>query len=173
VHIDSDNGIVTVDELVQTLRSAEQLTFAVRIRGRPPLGELSATLTIRPAEGQRFVRVAVSGHVVPRITVSPSTLYFENDASASQILKRYIVVRRTDGQPVNRFIGSSVPLGMQVAYDGAHNSSAANCRLLVTLNPTLFKRDLNESKLLIRLEGEKDPVIVKLMVFLSQKQEGQ
>jgi prepilin-type processing-associated H-X9-DG protein len=85
------------------------LVFSIRPRAGLLPGNFSDTLTICPPGSRRGVRIPVMGVIVPRFVLSPSGLYFEEVQRNSGILKRYVMLRRTDGKAVHRIARSEGP----------------------------------------------------------------
>jgi hypothetical protein len=126
---------------------------------------------IRPTTSSRSVRVAVHGRVVPKFVVSPTTLYFGDVDTQKEQMKRYVLVRRTDGKPWRRVVKNTAPAALQVEeVDGASATGAqGGHRVQVTLNPTLVTQDLKDGTIALWLEDEAKPLTIRVRVFLARK----
>ena len=71
-------------------------------------------------------------------------------------MKRFVQLRRADGQALPRLVESNGPIGIDVAE--METKSSAMKRLLVTLRPGLVQEDVKDGKLQLWLEDEAEPL---------------
>jgi hypothetical protein len=137
-----------------------------------PLGEFDDTVVIRPQTSSRSLRVTIKGTVVARIVVTPSTLFFGDVNREGEVLRRRVLVRRTDGRylaPIRRWtapmgvaIGPAEPSGAEAGFSGKAKT------LQVTLDPGKVTGDIKDGKISLWLEGEQEPLTFGVMVFLER-----
>lgn len=158
---------------VKQVREGAPDSLAVEVRPRDNLtrGHFQGNLTIRPAGSQRAVTVAVSGQVVPKILVSPTSVYFGDVDPKSGPMKRNVLLRRMDGRPWSRVVKTTAPEALEVTEAETAGAAAAPekpKRLQVTLNPAKTTQDLKDGKVLVWLEGEPEPLTIRVLVFLAR-----
>jgi hypothetical protein len=169
---ESARGLAQVDTGRQQGEArGESLVLDIRPRADVSAGSFSDTLTIRVPGSQRAVQVPVQGIVVPRHVVSPSGLYFGDVERQSGVLKRYALLRRTDGRDLNRVVKSTAPPGISLTpMEPSDQASASDRRrLLVTLDSSVVTQDMRDGKLLLWLEHEPEPLVIRVMVFLGKR----
>ena len=172
VTAESAQALARIDTSSQQGETAAQgLVLDIRPRADLPPGNFSDTLTIHPADSERAVRIAVQGIIVPRFILSPNGLYFGDVQRDSGILKRRLLLRRTDGKALNRIVRSEGPPGIKLEEVVPGDPAAARdrTRLLITLDSSLAKEDVHDGKLLLWLEQEPEPLVVRIMIFLPKK----
>ena len=147
------------------------LVFGIRPRADLLPGSFSDTLTVRPPGSRRGVRIPVQGAIVPRFVLSPSGLYFGEVHRDSGILKRYVLLRRTDGKPVNRIARSVRPPGFKLTEElpGDRARSNDRARLLVTLDSSQASEGVKDGKLFLWLEHEPEPLMIRIMIVPAKK----
>lgn len=145
-----------------------------RIEAR--LTELAA-LTQFPADGLDRYPVQLSGGQKQRVSLrralmlDPSVLYFGDVEQQPELLKRQLLLRRTDGQALARIARSEAPPGIAVeeAQGSAPQADGSIRRLLVTLQPAAVTEDLPDGQVRLWLEEEAEPVTVQIMVYRARK----
>jgi hypothetical protein len=168
----SEYSLAHIDKGFQEGAAAVQgLVLDIRPRADLPAGNFSDTLTVRPADSKRVMRIPVLGIIVPRVVLSPSGLYFGEVERDSGILKRRVMLRRTDGKAVNRIARSEGPPGIKLTEVKPGDEAIASDRerLLVTLDTSLVTQEDKDGKLLLWLEHEPEPLVIRIMVYLAKK----
>ncbi len=140
----------------------------VQARSDLPIGPFRDTLTVRPTHSQRSVALTIRGEVVPRLVVSPTTLYYADVDQSGGPMVRYFLIRRTDGQVLGPMVRFQAPAGLMVE-EVSGTMPASHKRLRATLQPGSQKEEIKDGKILIWLDGESETVAVGLMVFRSRK----
>lgn len=160
-------------ELVRPSANAPKGVVVIEVRPRAdlPLGSFEDALAIRASAGGPGLSVPVQGHVRPRIVATPGNLCFGDLMSGSDPMKRFLLIRRTDGKGVSPVLRSTGPGGITVEEMRTAGAAAATTarRLVVTLQPNVVTEDIKDGKMSLWLEDEPEPVIVGVMIFLSRK----
>lgn len=166
VTVESASGTIQAQtKRLEENGAAATLVVAVQPRPKLPLGCFNDTLTLRPAGTSRSVEIAVHGNIVPPVLVSPTALYFGDVTPSSNPLQRFVMLRRTDGKPLAKVVKSTAPLPLNIAEADAPESNSKVMRLRVTLAPDVLRQDIRNGELRIWLEGEPEPLVVRLMIF--------
>jgi hypothetical protein len=155
---------------------AEALTLDIRLRPDLSPGSFTDTISVQPAGSAPRLQIPVHGIIVLRFVVSPSALYFGDverpaeKGSDRAVPKRYVLLRRTDGKALNRVVRSTGPPGIKLAEEQSRDTTVARdrVRLLVTLDPSALTDDVKDGKLLLWLEDEHDPLVIRIMVFFRK-----
>ena len=172
VSLELEHGSFLVKETAPS-RNRSGRAAVIELRPRPdlPPGPFSETLTLRLSDGRRPVQVAIKGTVVPPLLVAPTGIYNGDVDPRSGPVKRFLIVRRTDGKPLRRLVKTEAPPGVLVeeTNQGQQRAGASTKRFLVTLRPAAVTRDVPSGKLSLWFAGEPEPVTVGVMIFLAKK----
>jgi hypothetical protein len=167
----SARGLAHIDiSRPQPQEQGDGLALTISLGSDLAVGSFSDTLTIRPSGSQRGLQIPVQGNVVPRFILSPNGVYFGEVGPESGALKRYVLIRRTDGNRLNRIVRSAGPPGIKLTEVMSDGKTAPpdRARLLITLDSSVLTQDVHDGKLLLWLENEPDPLMIRVMVFFAK-----
>jgi hypothetical protein len=143
------------------------LMLVVRLRGDLPLGSVRDRLRVRLLSANHEVEVPVEGQVVAEIVISPNCVCFGDvERTSTKPITRSVVLRRTDGKDLPRLVKVEVPTGLAVVEDDeAATSYLKNARrICLSLNTGRVPGDLKEGRMMIWLEGEPNPLTVRIVL---------
>ncbi|MCS7017128.1 MAG: DUF1573 domain-containing protein [Gemmatales bacterium] len=144
IEVSAVRGLVRVVEV----RTVEQpmSALAISVEPEPDLepGEFVDRLLIRPRGSSRELVVPVSGYIASRISVSPSELYLGVVTLGGTPMKRSVLVRRTDGDPLPAPTQVLTPNGVKVTELTQDHLCTQTRRFLVTIDPASVAPELDD-----------------------------
>jgi hypothetical protein len=162
-------GEGTPFQIVSSNSSKTSLTLHMQLRHGILPGAYEDTLIVQETGLKWPLRVPVTGQIVQRISVSPSTLYFEDVSASSGLLTRSLIVQRADGKHLSNFLRASGVPGVKVSEARtARSAPHTKTQLAVTLDPGTANEDIKDGKLFLWFEDEHNPVVVRVIVLLAE-----
>ncbi len=169
--VEVGDGLVQAQTVSVKGSGGSAMALEVRLRSNLPLGPFHDALTLRPANGRSSIVVPIEGRVVPLLLVSPTSLYFGDIAPTAGLLRRYVMVRRTDGKVPGSVLKHTAPLPIEIAevHGKLPSGSRATLCLGMTIDSRKVHRDVPHGELRLWLDGEPEPLVVGLMIFQKRK----
>jgi hypothetical protein len=165
-----EKSLVQVDTRQVKTDSVQAAQVVVSLRPDLPLGSFADVLTIQAAGSERVFSVPIQGMVVPPLEASPTGLYFGDVVPRSTPITRSLMLRRRDGKPLTRIVKSTTPPGIRIDEEAAAETKPTKDtkRILVVLEPSAVVQDVKNGQLALWLEGEAEPIIVRVMIYLRK-----
>jgi hypothetical protein len=131
-----------VEELPDgTFRRTFPVTLRLGSPRCPGLEQATVYAECDSAGEKQVVQINVTWNLRTLYAVSPSEVYFGTiDTNATEAVKRHVLIRRTDGQPLKLKAGKVTCAGVQCSLQVLKDSST--CRLLLILDPKGLRESL-------------------------------